>query len=234
MTFLQKKLQETVHETIYRQILEIDDCTLEDFEILYEKTLSTLTTNQIHTLLDYIIAKIKIAQEIKISFCKKMLLHSEPFLREKAIMYLEALLKVDCISSILPLKTDEASSVRIRVLWVLAKYIEGDEDLTQQIIDELKPTILDSGQILLAAALYQRNSNPASLEMRYLKDFYLKYYYDFEKQALKRNLTGEHGQATQIIGLILWEAGIRIFAIDSLEMYNSQWLIEKVDKKVPL
>ena len=97
MTFLQKKLQETTSETIYKQILQIDEGNLADFEVLYEKTLSYLSVNQLNTLLDYLIAKKKIIKEIKISISQKILLHQESFLREKAVLYLEALLQKDCI-----------------------------------------------------------------------------------------------------------------------------------------
>jgi hypothetical protein len=234
ITFLQKKLKETVHESIYKDILGIDNCNLEDFERLYNKTFSLFKPTLTNTLFDYIIARKKISQEIKIAFCRKILLHPEPSLREKAVMYLEALQQANCVPLILPLRDDKDTSVRTRVYWILAKHTIGDDTLTQQIIDEFNSTNLDSDQILLAAALYQRNNDPASYEMRFLKDYYLEHYYDLEDQELKVSLTGEHGHAAHIIGLILWEADIKLFAMESLEMHELTWLIEKEEKKLKL
>ncbi len=234
MTFLQKKLQETIPEIIYKQILLIEEGNLADFEELYDKTLSTLSAIQLNTLLDFLVAKKKISKEIKVSFLQKLLSHQESFLREKVVLYLESLLQKDCVSSITPLRADTALSVRARIFWVLAKYTTGDEEFTQQIIKDLKASTIDNDQVLLAAALYQRNNTSASLEMQFLRDFYLENYIDLVSQELKVNLTGKHGFAAQMIGLILWEANIKIYAIDSLKTYNMQWLVEKTDEKVSL
>ncbi|MHA1186324.1 MAG: hypothetical protein ACTSSK_05540 [Candidatus Heimdallarchaeota archaeon] len=233
MTFLQKKLKETVPKDIYEQILLIEQNSLEEFEKIYESTLNSLPASNLNTLLDFIVAKIKIPLEIKISFLKKMLAHDEQFLRERVILYLEGLLQKDCLSIVIPLRDDTNRSIRAQVYWVLAKYTFGDDDLTQQIIDDFKLTTTDSDQVMFAAALFQRNDDPSSLEMRFLNDFYLEHYYDPIKQTLKVSLTGEHGHAAQFIGLILWEANIKIFALESLEMHDALWLVEKIDEKVP-
>jgi hypothetical protein len=234
MTFLQKKLQETIPEEIYQQILLIEESSLEEFEEFYRDTLRSLTTTQLNTFLDFLIAKKKIQKEIKISFLHKLLSHEALFLREKVILYLEALQQKDCIPTILSLRSDVNISIRAQVYWILAKHTMGDEDLTPQIIEDLKTAEQDNDQILLAAALFQRNDSPSSFEMRFLKEFYLGNYFDSINQVLKISLTGEHGHAAQTIGLILWEASIKIYAIDSLETYNLQWLVEKVDEKISL
>lgn len=233
MTFLQKKLQETIPEIIYKQILLVED-NLEEFEELYENTLSSLTAPQLNTLLDFLIAKKKVSEDVKISISQKLLSHHESFLREKSILYLESFQQKESVQYISPLIIDLSPCVRARVFWVLAKHSEDDANLTQQIFDDLTINAEDTDQVILAGALYLRNNSPSSIEMRFLRDFYLENYYDTITQKLKVNITGKLGFAAQGIGLILWEAGIEIFAIDSLEILDMNWLIEKANEKVSL
>ncbi|MHA1188540.1 MAG: hypothetical protein ACTSXA_14700 [Candidatus Heimdallarchaeota archaeon] len=225
MTFLRKKIQEDLPEPLAQKVFQLEE-EQAPFEDLLQEILTSFSVDQLNLVLEFETENDQLSNDRKIIFLRHLLTHQEPLLREKAIVYLEPLLKEKIAPLVEPLIADSVQPVRVRVYWVLAKYTENDE-LTLKIIDELNFQLEDNEQIFLAAALYQCNNSPASIEMRFLNDFYHQHYFDSLTNELKVSLTGKHGYAAQIIGLILWEAGIELVKVGSLEMYDMLWLIDK-------
>lgn len=225
MTFLRKKIQEDLPEPLAQKVFQLEE-EQTPFEDLLQEIFTSFSVDQLNLVLEFETENEQLTNERKIIFLRQLITHQEPLLREKAIVYLEPLLKEKIVPFVKPLISDSVLPVRVRVLWVLAKYTENDE-LTLKIIDELNFHLEDNEQIFLAAALFQCNNSPASIEMRFLSDFYHQHYFDSLTKDLKVSLTGKRGYAAQIIGLILWEAGIELFKVGSLEVYDMLWLIDK-------
>ena len=225
MTFLRKKIQEDLPESLSKKVFQLEE-EQAPFEDLLQEILTGFSVDQLNLVLEFEIENEHLTNERKIIFLRRLLKHQDPLLKEKAIQFLEPFLKGKVVPLVEPLVSDPAHPVRVKVLWVLAKYTNNDE-LTLKIIDELKFQLEDNEQIFLAAALFQCNNSPASIEMRFLSDYYQQHYFDSLTNELKVSLTGKRGYAAQIIGLILWEAGIELVKVGSLEMYDMHWLIDK-------
>ncbi|MBD3190451.1 MAG: hypothetical protein GF308_07395 [Candidatus Heimdallarchaeota archaeon] len=168
----------------------------------------------------------KITEELRAEILTRFLSDKEAGIREKAVLFLEAENIQESIGELQRLFQDPDQDVRSKALWVVAKFTR-DKELTEKIQQELSQAPSDSARVMLAAALYLIDNTRNSPEMQFLKDYYLTHYYDLEKDQLKVDLTGEYEESTQIIGLILWKAGIELFALGSLEAYDLTWLIEK-------
>ena len=225
MTFLRKKIQEDLPEPLAQKVFQLEDEQV-PFEDLLQDIITSFSVEQLNLVLEFEIENEQLSNERRVAFLRNFLKHEDSLLREKAIQFLEPYLKDKLVPLVESLIADPENKVRVRVYWVLAKYTENDE-LTLKIIDELDFKLEDNEQIFLAAALYQCDNSPASIEMRFLSDFYHKHYFDSVTNELKVSLTGKHGYAAQIIGLILWEAGIKLVRVGSLEAYDLLWLIDK-------
>ncbi|HUU78655.1 MAG TPA: hypothetical protein VMX55_09925 [candidate division Zixibacteria bacterium] len=225
MTFLRKKIQEDLPEPLAQKVFQLED-EQAPFEDLLQDIITSFSVEQLNLILEFEIENEQLSNERRVAFLRNFLRHEDPLLREKAIQFLEPYLKDKLVPLVESLISDPEDKVRVRVYWVLAKYTENDE-LTLKIIDEFNFQLEDNEQIFLAAALYQCNNSPTSIEMRFLSDFYHKHYFDLVTNELKVSLTGKRGYAAQIIGLILWEAGIKLIRVGSLEAYDLRWLIDK-------
>ena len=226
MTFLRRKIQEEFPKAQATQVFQFEQSTPVNFTLLGE-IITTFTTQQLHLVVDFAFSNKKFPKANQIALFTQLLSHEDTGLREKAIQYLEPYIKGSLVPLVEPLRKDSSLTVRAMVLWVLAKYSAEEGDLLAQILEELPRATTDNDQIYLAAALYQLNSSATSREMTALKEFYFKHYFDPQTNQLKVSLTGKHGYAAQIIGLILWEAGIQLIHIGSLKMYDLLWFIEK-------
>lgn len=225
MSFLRKKIQETFTEEISQKIFQLEFADESFVELLHE-LIPSLSADDLNLVLEFVVEDEGWSSEKKILFLQELLSNQDPAISEKAIIYLELYIGEKSAPLIEHLVTNQSHGVRARVFWVLAKYYS-ERELTLEIIDELKIASEDNEQIFLAAALYQRNNSVSSLEMRFLKDYYIQYFYDTSKEELKVSLVGKQGLAAKVIGLILWEAGIELFATGSLQSENMLWLIEK-------
>ncbi|MBN1329111.1 MAG: HEAT repeat domain-containing protein [Candidatus Heimdallarchaeota archaeon] len=226
MAFLRRKIQEEFPKTQAIQVFQFERSTPVNF-ILLEEIITSFTVQQLHLVVEFAFSNKKFPKANQIALFTQLLSHEDVGLREKAIQYLEPLIKSALVPLVEPLRKDPSLTVRAMVLWVLAKYSAIEGDLLDQILEELPHVTTDNDQIYLAAALFQLNSSANSREMTILKDYYFKHYFDPQTNQLKVSLTGKHGYAAQIIGLILWEAGIQLIQIGSLKMYDLLWFIEK-------
>lgn len=225
VTFLRKKIQEDLPEPLAQKVFQLEE-EQAPFEDLLQEIFTSFSVDQLNLVLEFELENEQLTNERRIIFLRNLLKHQDPLLREKAVQFLEPYLKDKLVPLVESLIADPENKIRVRVYWVLAKYTENDE-LTLKIIDELNFQLEDNEQIFLAAALFQCNNSPASIEMRFLSDFYHQHYFDSLTNDLKISLTGKRGYAAQIIGLILWEAGIELVKVGSLEAYDMLWLIEK-------
>ncbi len=225
MPFLRKKIQETLSENISQKIFQLELAD-ESFIELLNELLVILSVDELNLLLEFAVEDEEWSSEKKILLLQELLSNQNSVICEKAIIYLEPFIGKKIIPLIEHLVTNQSHGVRSRVFWVLAKYAT-ERDLTLEIIDELKTASEDNEQIFLAAALYQRNNSASSLEMRFLKDYYIQQFYDPKIDELKVSLVGKQGLAAKVIGLILWEAGIELYSTGSLQSENMLWLIEK-------
>ncbi len=225
MSFLRKKIAAELPEEFSYKVFQLEQ---EDapFEKLLHEILSLFSDNQLNLVLEFEIGNERLSDTKRIAFLQALLTHIDALLREKAIQFLEPYLKEKLVPLVTPLITDDSHNVRVRVYWVLEKYTTY-ADLLELILLDFKLATEDNELIFLAAALYLLNNSPDSYQMQFLKKFYIEHYFDPEKNDLKVSLTGVHGYPAQIIGLILWEAGIELFAVGSLKMYDMLWLIEK-------
>lgn len=168
----------------------------------------------------------KITEELRTEILTRFLSDKEAGIREKAVLFLEAENVQESIGELERLFQDPDQDVRSKALWAVAKFTR-DKELTEKIQQELSQATSENARVMLAAALYIIDNTRNSPEMLFLKDYYLTHYYDLEKEQSKVDLKGEYGESAQIIGLILWKAGIELFALGSLEAYDLTWLIEK-------
>ncbi|MGC9778108.1 MAG: hypothetical protein HZR80_02580 [Candidatus Heimdallarchaeota archaeon] len=129
------------------------------------------------------------------------------------------------IQSILLLINEKNDETKAKAYWALATFTK--EITLDQIKIELLSTESDLARIFLAGALFQLDSSFDSLEMKFLSEYYLTYYYDIDKEELKIDFTDVFGRSAQVIGLILWSVGYEYFATNDLATYGIDWLVQK-------
>lgn len=226
MSFLREKIIAELPKALSQKVFQLEELEEDHFKMVLQELIASLSDDQLNLIVEYEVGNEHLTDQKRIIFLQYFLIHSDEVLREKAIAYLEPYLKAELVPLVEPLLEDDFHNVRVRVYWVLAKYSDFP-DLLEMILLDFNIATEDNELILLAAALYLLNNDPTSYGMRFLKEYYLEHYFDLEKNELKVSLTGYHGYPAQIIGLILWEAGIKLYKRGSLEQYNLRWLISK-------
>ena len=114
-------------------------------------------------------------------------------------------------TTISPFLSSPAELVRAAAYWLLAKLHPKTISSTDIFKDLTTACQSDRSRILLGAALFLLDSSPNSLEMTYLKKYFLTEYWDTEANSYQSTiLHSKYGSSAKILAVILWNAGIQI------------------------
>ncbi len=179
-------------------------------------------------LLNYLHEQALLTHPQFVIFFSSFLSDSDNLIRWHVILYLGIYGTINDSRLLQPFLTDSYELVRAATHWSLAK-LNPQLIHISTICSELKQASYDDrSRILLGSALYLLDPSPSSVNMQFLRKYFLSEYFDLETNNYYSDiLLGKFGSSAEIFGAILWQAGIKITTSSLLSDLELLWLITR-------